>query len=175
MPNIGYVATGQTNQTGTGIGNLFFDFAGFTGVDGATIQSMSGLLSNSDASNHNIQFAIYTLSAGTYSLQASTGSINVAANASKVWLSGNLTTPLVINSATVYYLMACYDNGSVSLWTDTVAGKTFEYKTMTYGSWPATFTSPSTYAANNEVGIYATYTIGGGTIPLGVCRLWPSR
>ena len=159
--SIGYEATGSTNS-GAVKNNPFMISAGFAGVSEATIKSMSALVSNSDTVAHNISLAIYTLSGSTYTLVGQTGSISVPAGAAKGWITGNLLTPLAINSSTLYYLACNFDNSLIALWCDSVPGVNIDVISQTFGTWPATFTSPADDWSNYELGIVANYTTGSG-------------
>jgi hypothetical protein len=185
MANIGYSGTSAT-ASASGYNNPAWSSLGYAGVNGATIQSISAKLDNTDTVNaHNWTAAIYTKSGTTYTCVANTAlAVSIAANTGNSWLTANLLTPLAINAATTYYLLLNADDTHVDFHVD--AG-TPDQVLANFGgsgaggamSWPSFNQSQVVVNwAGHEQGVYATYTTAsglGGTIPLGVRRLWPSR
>jgi len=159
--SIGYNATGAVNS-GMTKNNFFLNIPGFVGVAGATVNSMSALLSNTDTVAHNFSLAIYTLSGSTYTKVAETASTSIAAGVTKTLMQVNLLTPLVINASTTYYLAFNTDNSLVVLWCDAISGFNIYVAGNTFGTWPATFTAPGDDWNNHELGILANYTTGSG-------------
>jgi RHS repeat-associated protein len=159
----GYSAvTGNTTDGGGDDGMLLFYSTGYTGVAG-TGQSMSLYVTNTDGSNaHHVRMAIYTKSGSTYTKVAETAEVTVAAGAYKTWVTGNFTSPPTITAQT-YYLCFTADNGSIQIYYDSAAG-TVKTKSMTYGSWPSTFTSPGSYESM-QTGIYVTVGSGSPIAP----------
>lgn len=160
--SIGYNATGAVNS-GMTKNNFFLNTPGFVGVAGATVNSMSALLSNTDTVAHNFSLSIYTLSGSTYTKVAETASTSIAAGVTKTWKQANLLTPLVINASTTYYLAFNTDNNLVVLWSDAISGFNIYVASSTFGTWPATFTAPVDDWNNHELGILANYTTGGAS------------
>jgi tRNA threonylcarbamoyladenosine modification (KEOPS) complex Pcc1 subunit len=150
--SFGYNATGTTSVSGT-YNNFYFCTPGFTGVTSTGV-SMSALVSNSDTSSaHNIQLAIYTLSGSTYSLVAHTNSISIPANAAKGWVTGNLTTSPSLSSSTTYYLCVNTDSASLNVYCDSQSSNAIYVVSQTYGTWSATFSSPTLDWSSHNLGI----------------------
>ena len=161
--SFGYNAAGTASVNGTK-NNFYFCTPGFTGVTSTGV-SMSALVSNADTSSaHNIQLAIYTLSGSTYSLVARTNAISIPANAAKGWVTGNLTTSPSLSSSTTYYLCVNTDSASLNLYCDSQSSNTIYVVSQSFGTWSATFASPTLDWSSHNLGILVNYT-GTNTSP----------
>jgi hypothetical protein len=109
------------------------------------------------------QMAVYTLSAGTYSLvtNASTPSVSTPAR-TPAWYTSNFAVAPTF-SAVTYYLVINTQKNTPIFYFNTDSGNNVLKRNQIFGTWPATFTSAGNYETSKKLSIYCTYTAGGGS------------
>ena len=125
-----------------------------------TATSISCSCSNNEASQHNLEFALYN-NDSSYN-QDTDGGI-ISASASKDWRTLSFSTQPSVVNGTAYKVVVWSDSSEVKMYYDSggVSGDSqYLIGPPTFPNWPS---NPSFNNSSNKYSIYCTYTAGGAT------------
>lgn len=130
----------------------------YTASTGDVITSYTGYFAEDATGDQTISLIAYSMSAGLPDSRIATAEVVTISSTTFAWYQTGAVSHSMSNGVT--YCVAMGDESHTALWTKYDTGSGTNKSNNSDGTLPASWSSAGT--GSNRIGIYATYTAGGG-------------